>query len=151
MLHVIKHRKIFYIFSMIVLIPGLISLFMQGLNLGIDFKSGSIIEVRFDKAVQVELVRKTVESQGLDSSKIQQSGDRDFLIRLDTITEKEGQQLVASFSKNIGPNQLLRNDFVAPVVGKELVYKALGALFVASIIMVIYITIRFEFNPLIEL
>ncbi len=146
MFHFAKHRKIFYILSIIIMIPGLISLFVQGLNLGIDFKSGSIFEVRFDSPVQVERIREVVANQGMDSSRIQKSGDRDFLIRLDTIDEQQGQELTDAFTEQIGNNQVLRNEFVDPIVGKELVYKALGALAVASVIMVVYITIRFEFK-----
>lgn len=146
MFHFFKHRKIFYLLSILVIIPGLISLFMQGLNLGIDFKSGSIIEIRFEKAVPVESVREIVKAQGMNASKIQQSGDRDFLIRMDKISEQDGQKLNNAFTEKLGKNELLRNEFVDPIMGKELIYKALGALAVASVIMVIYITLRFEFR-----
>ncbi len=146
MFHFVKHRKLFYLLSILVIIPCLISLFMQGLNLGIDFKSGSIVEVRFEKPVPVEKVREVVKAQGMNASKIQQSGDRDFIIRLDTISEQQGQKLTGAFTEKLGKNELLRNEFVDPIVGRELIYKALGALVLAAIMMVIYITVRFEFK-----
>ncbi|MHB8917248.1 MAG: protein translocase subunit SecF [Desulfocucumaceae bacterium] len=146
MFHFVKRRKIFYLLSILVLIPGLISLFIQGLNLGIDFTSGSIMEVRFDKAVQVDQVRETVKGQGLEASRIQQSGDRDFLIRTGKLNQEDSKKLMDAFTAKIGKADLLRNEFVDPIISTELFWKALGALAVASVIMVIYITIRFEFK-----
>ncbi|MFZ5631368.1 MAG: protein translocase subunit SecF [Bacillota bacterium] len=146
MFHFVKHRKIFYALSILVILPGLISLFVQGLNLGIDFTSGSILEVRFDQAVPVEKVREIVKNQGLDAGRIQQSGDRDFLIRTSKITQEESRKLMDAFNGSIGKADLLRNEYVDPIISTELFWKALGALAIASVLMVIYITIRFEFK-----
>jgi preprotein translocase subunit SecF len=147
MFHFIKLRKIWYILSIAVIIPGIISLFMQGLNLGIDFTGGTIMEVRFDKAVEAQDVRKAVDSVGLEGSKsIQQSGDNNYLIRTRALDQEESDKLFKGMQDKLGTATLLRTDLVGPVMGKELAYKALLALFIASVLMVIYITIRFEFK-----
>lgn len=147
MFHFIKFRKIWYILSIAVIIPGIISLMLQGLNLGIDFTGGTIMEVRFDKAVDVQDVRKAADSVGLEGSKsIQQSGDRDYLIRTRVLDQAESDQLFKGLQDKLGSATLLRTDLVGPVMGKELAYKALLALLIASVLMVIYITIRFEFR-----
>ena len=147
MLHFIKLRKIWYIISIAVIIPGIISLFMQGLNLGIDFTGGTIMEVRFDKAVEAQDVRKAVDSIGLEGNKtIQQSGDRNYLIRTRALSQDESDKLFNGMQDKLGKTTLLKTDLVGPVMGKELAYKALLALFIASVLMVIYITIRFEFK-----
>ncbi|KJS17362.1 MAG: preprotein translocase subunit SecF [Peptococcaceae bacterium BRH_c4b] len=147
MFHFIKLRKIWYIISIAVIIPGIISLFMQGLNLGIDFTGGTIMEVRFDKAMEAQDVRKAVDSVGLEGSKsIQQSGDRNYLIRTRALDQEESDKLFKGMQDKLGKATLLRTDLVGPVMGKELAYKALLALFIASVLMVIYITIRFEFK-----
>lgn len=147
MFHFIKLRKIWYIISIAVIIPGIISLFMQGLNLGIDFTGGTIMEVRFDKAVEAQDVRKAVDSVGLEGSKsIQQSGDNNYLIRTRALDQEESDKLFKGMQDKLGKTTLLKTDLVGPVMGKELAYKALLALFIASVLMVIYITIRFEFK-----
>ncbi len=146
MFHFIKKRRIFYVISILAILPGLISLFVQGLNLGIDFTSGSILEFRFDKAVQVDQVREVAREQGLEASRIQQSGDRDFLIRTHKLSQEDSKKLMDTMGGKIGKVELLRNEYVDPIISTELFWKALGALAIASVLMVIYITIRFEFK-----
>lgn len=63
---VIGKRKIWYIFSLLLIIPGLISIFVQGFNLGIDFTGGTIVELQFAKPVTVLEVRNTLKDYGLE-------------------------------------------------------------------------------------
>ena len=146
MFHFIKHRKIFYVISILAILPGLISLALQGLNLGIDFTSGSIMEVRFEKAVPVEQVRETVKNEGFEASRIQQTDDRDFLIRTTKLTQEDSKKLMDAFTAKIGNAELLRNEYVDPIISTELFWRALGALAIASVLMILYITFRFEFK-----
>lgn len=146
MFHFVRHRKIFYVLSVLVILPGIISLALQGMNWGIDFSSGSILEVRFDKPVQVDQVREAVASQGLEENRIQQSGDRDFIIRTTKLSQEDSKKLIDAFTAKIGKVDLLRNEYVDPVISTELFWKAFWAMLIASVLMVIYITIRFEFK-----
>lgn len=146
MFHFIRRRKLFYLLSILFILPGLISLAVQGLNLGIDFSSGSIVEVRFDKAVSVQEVREIVKDQGMETSRIQQSGDRDFLVRTTKLTQEDSKNLMSAFEEKISPAILLRNEYVDPIISTELFWKALGALAAASVLMIIYISFRFEFK-----
>ena len=147
MFHFIKLRKIWYVFSIAFILPGVISLVLQGLNLGIDFTGGTIMEVRFNKAVEAQEVRQAVDSVGLAGNKsIQQSGDTDYLIRTRALSQDESDKLFKGMQDKLGKVTLLRTDLVGPVMGKELACKALLALLIASVLMVIYITIRFEFK-----
>lgn len=143
----IKRRKIGYIISVLVILPGLVSLMFQWLNLGIDFTGGNLLEVKFDRPVAVHEVRQVMAEQGLDSSRgIQQVGDTNFIIRTQSLNEAESAKLVKGMDEQIGGMTLLRNDFVGPIIGKELTQRALLALLVASVLMTIYISIRFEFK-----
>ncbi|MHB8158324.1 MAG: protein translocase subunit SecF [Desulfocucumaceae bacterium] len=146
MFHFINSRKIFYVLSILVILPGIISLAIQGLNLGIDFSSGSILEVRFDKIVPADQVRELVKGQGLEASHIQQSGDNDFIIRTSKLSQDQSKKLIDAFTSKIGATTLLRNEYVDPIISTELFWRALGALLVASVLMVVYITFRFEFR-----
>jgi len=144
--HFVKHRKIFYILSLLFILPGIISLAVQGMNWGIDFSSGSIMEVRFANEVHVDQVRNVVAQQGFEAGRIQQSGDSDFLIRTAKLTQQDSQKIMESFNSSIGSATLLRNEFVDPIISTELFWDAFWALLIASALMVVYITFRFEFK-----
>ncbi|MQL53693.1 protein translocase subunit SecF [Desulfofundulus thermobenzoicus] len=145
-MHFINLRKIWYAISIAVILPGLISLMLHGLNLGIDFTGGNILEVRFEQAMPVEKVREVVSARGLEASHgIQKSGASDYIIRTRHLTQDEQEKLMAALN-DLGKNTVLRNESVGPTIGRELTTKAILALLVASVLMIIYITIRFEFK-----
>lgn len=147
MFNFVKHRKIWYIISLLVILPGLVSLFTQGLNLGIDFTGGNLVEVRLQDDVNIQQVRGVVEGLGYGASRnVQKSGDSDYLIRTRELSEDESAKLVSTLEEELGEVTLLRNERVGPVIGRELTIKALLALAVASVLMLIYITYRFEFK-----
>jgi len=145
--HFVKLRKIWYIISLAVLVPGLISLMLQGLNLGIDFTGGSLVEVRFKEPTAINEVRDVVTGQGLASAKsIQKSGETDFLIRTRELNEEQSSALISALRENVGELDLLRNERVGPVISNELLRNALLALVIASALILVYISIRFEFK-----
>ncbi|MBE3586676.1 MAG: protein translocase subunit SecF [Thermoanaerobacter sp.] len=145
-MHFIRLRKIWYIISLLVIIPGLISLMVQGLNLGIEFTGGNLLEVRFENPVPVEKVRQVVSDQGLEFSRgIQKSGTSDYLIRTRHLTKEEQDKLMAALV-SLGKYTVLRNESIGPTIGRELTTGALLALLIASVLMIIYISIRFEFK-----
>jgi preprotein translocase subunit SecF len=144
--HFIKLRKIWYTISILILIPGIISLFMQGLNLGIDFTGGSLLDLKFNQPAAIEQVRGVLGQYGLEGASIQQSDETDYLVRTRELTEDENAKLVSSLNEVPGGVTVLRSERVGPVIGKELIFKALAALGAASVLMVIYITWRFEFR-----
>ncbi|MFZ5590779.1 MAG: protein translocase subunit SecF [Bacillota bacterium] len=147
MFHFVKLRKYWYILSLAIIIPGLFSLMVRGLNLGIDFTGGNILEVRFTQQVTIDRVRQVVESLDLGSGRnVQQSGERDFIIRTRPLSQEENDKLLDALRKNLGQTTLLRSNHVGPVIGRELTRNALLALLIASVLMVVYITLRFEFK-----
>ncbi len=143
----VKHRKIWYVISALVILPGLVSLALQGLNLGVDFTGGNLLEFRAAEKVSIEQVRGVVEELGLGSAKsVQQSGDKEFIIRTRELSEEESAKLLSALNEELNQVTLLKNDMVGPVIGRELTMKALLALVVAMILMLIYISFRFEFK-----
>lgn len=144
--HFIKLRKIWYTISILIIIPGIISLFLQGLNLGIDFSGGSLLDLKFGNPVAIEQVRGVLDEFGLEGSSIQQSGENSFLIRTKELTEDENASVISEFNSKLGEVTVQRSERVGPVMGKELIYKAFQALAVASVLIVIYVAWRFEFK-----
>ncbi|OAT85743.1 protein translocase subunit SecF [Desulfotomaculum copahuensis] len=144
-LHFIKVRKIWYAISIAVILPGLISLFLHGLNLGIDFKGGNILEVRFDQPVTADQVRKTVDGLHLGDNTIQQSGANDYIVRTRHLTQDESDALLAALNK-IHKATMMQNQSIGPSFGRELAMKAVWALLIAIVLKLIYIAFRFEFK-----
>lgn len=139
-------RKYVYIFSLLIIIPGIVSLFYQGLNLGIDFTGGSMLHWKAEKTFTVTDVRQALAKSNLDKeARIQKAGENEVIIRTRSLSQDESQKVVADLKDALG-GQLLRNEKVGPVIGRELTTKALLAVIIACILMLIYITIRFEFK-----
>jgi len=144
---VTRIRKYIYILSLIIMIPGIVSLCTRGLNLGIDFTGGSLLHVRFENKVKVEQVRDVLDDYNIGRGlPIQQAGNNEFIIRTRDLSQEESNQLMKGFRSEIGKMEILRNEKVGPVIGKELTNKALMAVGIACLLMLLYITIRFEFK-----
>jgi len=147
MFNFMQHRKIWYIISLLVILPGLFSMVTRGFNLGIDFIGGNLVEVRLEQDVKIEQVRSVVEGLGYAASNnVQKSGTSDYLIRTRELTEEESATLISTLEQKVGEVNLLRNDRVEPVVGREITINAILSLLVAAALMLVYITFRFEFK-----
>ena len=68
-------RKIWFIISLLVIIPGIFSMVTRGFNFGIDFTGGTIIDLRFEQPVNITQIRDSLRPYGLDGSTIQLSGE----------------------------------------------------------------------------
>ena len=140
----IGKRKFWYILSLLVLIPGLISLMLQGLNLGIDFAGGTIAQVKFQQEVRIEDLRAELTNQGYGSSKIQEMDDGSYQIKTTYLEQEQQNQLVEGLQTSLGELELLRSEAVGATIGKELVQSGLLALGIAILLMIAYIAYRFE-------
>ncbi|MEG6522179.1 protein translocase subunit SecF [Desulfotomaculum sp. 1211_IL3151] len=145
MFHIIKSRKIFYIISLVIILVGVVSLFTRGLNLGIDFTGGNFVELRFNQAVTADQIRTTLAEHQLEDSKIQTSGENTYIIRTHALSQVASEKAFNDISEKLGGATMLRNELVGPVVGKELTRQAILSLIIASVLMILYITWRFEF------
>ncbi|TLM99591.1 protein translocase subunit SecF [bacterium] len=152
-MNIIGRRKIWFALSLLTIVLGIISMIYRTatvgtpLNLGIDFTGGNLISIDFKKPVSVQELRAVLKDYGLENSVIQRTGTNEVLIRTRVLDDREQAQVVKSFGEKIGPynKDKLRLDKVGPVMGKELTRNALLALVIASVLITIYITFRFEF------
>ena len=88
-------RNLWFAISLIVMVPGVISLAIFGLNLGIDFTGGSAWEIQFDRQVNTEAIQQTFAANGRPEAQVQQIGDEQdhtFLIRLRELPEVPGRR-----------------------------------------------------------
>lgn len=144
-MRIIERRKIFYIISLIILIPGLFSLFTKGLNLGIDFKGGSLLTVKINGSPDPGAVRESLQEIGLNNVELLISEDQ-YIMRTFELSQEETQNILNNLDETFGGVEFLSAETVGAAIGKELVQKAIMAVVLAAIIMLIYISIRFEWR-----
>ena len=138
--------KLWFWLSLALIIPGLISLLVQGLNWGIDFTGGMLLQLQFEDAVAVEEVRDVLVQFDLEQSPIQSSENNNIIIRTKALAEEERQELLAALKRELGSYEIMRIQNVGAIISGELRSAAYLALIIASILMIAYITIRFEFK-----
>lgn len=143
---IVKHQKKIFIASISFLVIGVISLFVFQLNPGIDFTSGSRIEVLADESLTNESIEADLEALGLEAKSIVLSGEENEIavIRYDSVlSEKDISEVKTYFMDKHGHEPSV--SVVSPIVGQELVKNAIKALAIAAVGMVLYVTFRFEF------
>jgi preprotein translocase subunit SecF len=145
-------RRWFYIASVGAVVIALLSIALhRGLNYGIDFTGGTLIQVRYDKPVTVAQVRHGLDQLKLGGAVIQQFGDaREYLIRLpetEQKTEEIGPRIQDALGKAASAAvEIRRIEFVGPQVGRDLQLQALYAVLAGMIGILIYVAIRFDFR-----
>jgi len=142
----VGRRKIWYILSLLIIVPGLFSLAIQGLNLGIDFAGGNLVQVQFNNAVTTEEVRSALAAVNLQDSAIQPSENNTFVIKTKVMEQAEQDSMVNTLEEKLGAVEILRSEKVGPTIGKELRRSGFFALGIAILLMIAYITVRFEFK-----
>ena len=146
----IGKRKIWYMLSLLFIIPGIISIFVQGFNLGIDFTGGTIVELKFAKPVTVLQVRDTLKDYGLENSTIQLAGkehieaSEDVFVRTTILPDETRRAVLDGMKEKLGEYQVLRTEKVGAVIGSELTLKAVLAMLISWVIIIMYISYRFE-------
>ncbi|WP_210609489.1 protein translocase subunit SecDF [Priestia flexa] len=141
----VKNRKRFFAFSSALVIAGIVAVLVFKLNLGIDFASGTRVEVASDKALTQEQVEKDMSSIGLDSDDVIITGDdkkTGVASFVGVLSQKEIADLKDYFGEKYGSEPNVST--VSPTVGKELARNAMIAVLIASIGIIIYVGFRFE-------
>ncbi|MDK2820162.1 MAG: preprotein translocase subunit SecF [Clostridia bacterium] len=143
----VSKRKWWYALSLLVIIVGLIAMTIQHppLNFGIDFTGGNILQVKFHQEVNTEQVRGVLEDIKMGNSSIQESDNNQFIIRTVELDENQVNNVISNLRSKLGDLDVERNDKVGATIGHELTVKGIKAMLIAWVLMVIYITIRFEF------
>mgnify|MGYP002623427412 CR=1 FL=1 len=145
--------KIWFIISLLVIIPGIISMATRGLNFGIDFTGGTIIDLKFEQPVEISKVRESLKPFGLDGATIQLSGETsdvssstDVMIRTVDLEENQRKDVMAAIKSEVGNYEVQREEKVGATIGGELIFNAVMALVISWVLIILYIAYRFEFK-----
>ncbi len=150
----INKRFIFMAISAVLIIVGMVALVTRGLNYGIDFAGGTMVQVRFTQNVTPDDIRKALVGINMADASIQQFEDseaHEFLIRVEKSTSDLvglSDRIKVELEKTFGADKvdIRRVEMVGPKVGKDLRRQGMFAILYALIGILIYVTVRFEFR-----
>ncbi|MDA1343123.1 MAG: protein translocase subunit SecF [Proteobacteria bacterium] len=148
----IGNRKIAMTFSGILMVIAIASLAIRGLQMGIDFTGGTLIEVGYEQTADLTALRKTLGDSGFKNATVQNFGtSKDVLIRLkleEGVSSADlSTKVLEAINKNTSvPAKLRRVEFVGPQVGDDLAQDGFLALLYSTLAILIYISLRFEWK-----
>jgi len=141
-----KYRKIWFAISIVCILASAALLLTKGLNLSVDFTGGLVLQVKFDSAVDVADIRKSLSNIGQGQAIIQSYDKNDVLIRFQAQDESVRRTVLETLRKDFGGLTVLKIDKVGPVVGKELRMQAVISLVLALLGILLYMAFRFKFR-----
>ena len=143
---IVKHRKIFYFLSIILLAVSVFSIFFWGLKPGIDFTGGSLLSISYEGGLpEVKALEESLKDKGFGEVLIRKAGKDGFIIRMKEVTQEEKNQVMEAFSFG-GSHSPLEKTFsnVGPILGKEAIYKSWISIVLVLLAIVFFIAFAFR-------
>jgi len=143
---IVKYRKIFFTFSAVLIALTFYGMFAYGFNLGIDFLGGTITEVSYlDGRPDKGAVEQSIVALSLGGFSVRPSGNNKYIVRTKELSQEEGTLLIKTLSfGEVDRVVLERQNTVGPVAGAELKNKAIKAIVVVILMIVLFITFAFR-------
>lgn len=146
-MNLMKFKFLYFLFSLILILPGLYFLLTSGLKLGIDYTGGALLEYKFAQNIDTANLKQQVTSQGVEVGQVINSGENTYIIRTKPIDSDKVSSIRESLTKYYNQIEEIRVENVGPVIGSELRQKALLALGLATLMIVLYISFSFRKVP----
>jgi preprotein translocase subunit SecF len=143
---IVGRRNLYFLFSLAIILPGIISMLFFGFRLGIDFAGGDQFNMSFRQAVQASDVQREMDKFNVEAT-VQQAGPKNVLITTKPLGTKEETAIRDDLNKKFGID-LGNSSYsqVGPTIAKELVVGAAGLIAIASVLIVAYLTFRFNYK-----
>ncbi len=142
-----RPRKIASAISIVLVVLSIFSLSFKGLNAGLDFTGGTLIEIKLSKSTNLEEIRELLGAKLEDDFQVSYFGsEQDVLIKIPGGSENNQSDEIVSALKNSFQFDLRRKDFIGPQIGEELRDKGGLGILAAMLVMMIYIMFRFQFK-----
>jgi len=143
-LDIVSHRNIYFLISLIIIIPGIFSMVTRGFLLGIDFQGGSEFFVTFPNQPSLAAVESAVAGQPVNGQ-VQQTNTGTFIIRTSPLTPAQAEQFTTAVSAKVGSQVVInQQNQVGGTIASETVFQALAAIVAASILILLYLAFRFR-------
>lgn len=144
-MNIVKYRKLFYGISGVMVVAAIVAISVWGLNPGIDFKGGSLIEVEYPNTrPEVSLVRETLNVLNIGAS-VRVTGEKGYLIKTKTLDQAEHAKVMAALSLD-ATNKPIEKRFntIGPLLGREATMKAFASIALVIVVIVLFITWAFR-------
>jgi len=149
-MNILGKRYLFFAFSFLLIFPGLLLIMLHGLPLSIDFRGGSLVELEFNsqKSPEVSQVQSIYETVGINDAQVQTSIDQgqEILVIKSSFLEQNQYSLIISKMKSDFDESLIERRFntVGPSISQSVTQRALLAIIISSIAVILYITYAFR-------
>lgn len=147
MSNLMRYKVLYFVFSLLIILPGFYYLVTSGLRLGIDFTGGALVEYKFEKDVKVDDLKQQIVSQGIEVGQITISSNNTYIIRTKPVEQSQIDKLKTHLNDKFGQVEERRVEFVGPVIGSELRQKSIIGVVLASLVIVLYIAFSFRKIP----
>jgi len=140
-----RFKWLYFLISALVIIPGVYSLIRWGLKPSIDFTGGTLLEIRNTGIKESKNLEEIVqEVAGEEIKTIQTTAENTFLLRFSEFDDEKKDQLLAKLEEKYGPTTIIRWETLGPTLGKELLFKTLTGIVLATLAILFYINSRFK-------
>jgi len=144
-MNILGKRYIFFVLSLLIIIPGLVLLFAGGVPLSVDFTGGSLLEVSFSSATpQPGDILAVYEEANIQDVQVQTSETGSFIIRSQFLDNDQRDEVLAALRQEIGEVEVVRFDSVGPSIGEQVTSRGAVAVAVSSILVVLFIAWSFR-------
>ncbi len=146
----LRYRTVAIGISIAVILVGLFSISSRGMNYGIDFAGGMLVEIRPSAKLTIEEVRAVIDSISTGDASVQESGTGEYIVRVSQSEPEASKELpskvLEAFTQRFGEGsiEVRRVESVGPRVGRELSRRAILSVLAATVLMGVYVAIRFE-------
>lgn len=148
MLNFVKNRFRFFITSVVLIVISVIALAAFGLQLGVEFQSGSTMTLHFEQDVEQDILRSELAALGHSAAIIQRTGDGDYFIHTTELTSEQKDDIVTSIATNLGTEiQVLDFSSVSPIIASEIWRNVAIAIGLSAVGMLLYIAWAFRKMP----
>ncbi|GAA2576396.1 protein translocase subunit SecD [Actinomadura fulvescens] len=141
-----KRRKLWLAISGLAVVVAATGIFSKGLNYGVEFTGGRLVEYSTSKALDIDDARSAVASAGFPRAVVQTSGKDDISVRTENLSNAEVVKIQDALAEKGGQTTKQRDELIGPSLGEELRQKALIALGVALLVQLAYLAIRFRWS-----
>ena len=144
MINFIKYKTVYFLLSLLVILPSAYFLIRYGLNPSADFTGGALLELKFPSGQVTQASLSQAVNASIAGALVQQSGDDTFMIRAQNLDQSSSNNLKTGLSTSFGPVEEKRFISVGPTLGKELIKKTLIGVMLAAGFILVYVAIRFK-------
>ncbi|MFC7302776.1 protein translocase subunit SecD [Streptomyces monticola] len=142
----VQHRRRWMGASALLIVVAVAGIGLRGLDFGVEFTGGRLVEYSTSRPVQVDTAREAVADAGFPRAVVQESGDGDISVRTEKLTNDQQHTIKEALGQHGGEVTVERDELIGPSLGDELRQKALIALGIAVAAQLLYLTVRFRWT-----